>query len=584
MTDQPTTETQADEESVTEIEAVLETMRSDVARQLRQLGRAAEADDLKRLPRFSAELPEELSPQRIAELQVQIDALEPWLQGPFMLAGNYIIPGLWRNDQRWESLGEHVPEDLSGRRALDVGSNAGYDPFMLKLRGAKEVMACEPFAFIHQAQFLESIYRTGVDFRQIGWQQLDPQEHGLFDFIHCNGVLYHEPNPLGMLLRLRSMLAPGGEMLFGSMLHASAEESEYIRFVPDAYAEDRTWWFVPGRLAMRWMLEVSGFAVEEVLVAEGPRGEFRTLNAYFSARPATVVPRLGDEQSTAATSSDGPPVRFESGHYYSPMYDARELAGQRERIWPQTSRATPDIDWREDHQLKLCEEVFATQQPLELQRDESADPSEYWALNSQYPPLDAWVLAGLLRHLRPAKMIEIGCGYSSLITARVNREDLDGSLDFVCIEPYPRQFLLDGVAGIADLRVEQIQDTPLELFEDLDEGDILFIDTSHTVKTGGDVTWIFHEILPRVAPGVYVHIHDVFLPGDYPETWVMEGWGWNESYLVRSFLSYNNAFVILWGAQYMTQLHPEAILKAFPEQAQYADRAGAALWLRRSAR
>ena len=228
-----------------------------------------------------------------------------------MLAGNLVIPGVWRNDQRWESLDEHVG-DLTGKRVLDVGSNAGYDPFMFKLRGASEVLACEPFAFIHQAQFLESIYHSGVDFRQIGWQQLDPEEHGLFDLVHCNGVLYHEPNPLGMLLRLRSMLADGGEMLFGSMLHASAEQSEYIRFVPDAYAGDKTWWFVPGRLAMRWMLEVSGFAAHELIVAEGPRGEFRTLNAYFLARPSAIAPEL-QQQEPKAKPSAGPARRFEPG-------------------------------------------------------------------------------------------------------------------------------------------------------------------------------------------------------------------------------------------------------------------------------
>ena len=291
MINDPTSEAQTQRDSVREIEAGLEVIRGDVARQLRQIGKGAEAQDLTRLPRFSRSLPNELSAAEVSELQREINALEPWLQGPFVLAENLVIPGIWRNDLRWEWMSEHVA-DLSGKRVLDVGSNAGYDPFMFKLRGAREVLACEPFEFVHQARFLESIYRTGVDFRQIGWQQLDPSVHGRFDYVHCHGVLYHEPNPLGMLLRLRSMLADDGEMLFGSMLHASAEQSEYIRFVPDAYAGDKTWWFVPGRLAMRWMLEVTGFTVEELLVAEGPRGEFRTLNGYFLARPAEIVPEL----------------------------------------------------------------------------------------------------------------------------------------------------------------------------------------------------------------------------------------------------------------------------------------------------
>jgi SAM-dependent methyltransferase/predicted O-methyltransferase YrrM len=579
MSDEKTTDDAGSVESASGIETALETIRGDVARQLRQIGQAAHAEDLSELPRFSPDLPAELAPDRVDELQREIAELEPWLQGPFVLADNLVIPGVWRNDQRWQSLGPLI-DDLTGKRVLDVGSNAGYDPFMLKLRGADEVVACEPFAFIQQARFLESIYQTGIDFREIGWQKLDPTEMGRFDLIHCNGVLYHEPNPLGMLLRLRSMINDDGEMLFGSMLHASGDQSEYIRFVPDAYAEDKTLWFVPGRLAMRWMLEVSGFEVEELLVSEGPRGEFRTLNAYFRARPIAVAPELQDELTTAGGAV---PVRFAPGHYYSPMYDARELATRRAMVWPSQPRSTPDVDWREQDQLRLCEDVFAAQSPIELHHDEPTDPTEYWALNSQYPPLDAWVLAGLLRHLRPAKMIEVGCGYSSLVTARVNRELLDATMSFVCIEPYPRQFLLDGVEGISDLRIEAIQDSPLELFENLAAGDVLFIDTSHTVKTGGDVTWIFHEILPRLAEGVYVHVHDVFLPGDYPEPWVMEGWGWNETYLVRSFLSYNSAFEVVWGAQYMTQRHPESVRRAFPEQSRYEDRAGAALWLRRTA-
>jgi SAM-dependent methyltransferase/predicted O-methyltransferase YrrM len=575
MTDLPTSELPAVSGSAEAIEAGLEAIRGDVERQLRQIGKAAEAHDLENLPRFSPDLPDALPPERVAELQRSIAALEPWLQGPFMLAGNLVIPGVWRNDQRWEWMNGHVP-DLSGKRVLDVGSNAGYDPFMFKLRGASEVLACEPYEFVHQARFLESIYRTGVDFRQIGWQQLDPGMHGLFDYVHCHGVLYHEPNPIGMLLRLRSVLRADGEMLFGSMLHASAEHSDYIRFVPDAYAGDRTWWFVPGRLAMRWMLEVTGFEVEELVLTEGPRGEFRTLNGYFRARPSTTVPELHERPSTDESPALAP-GKVTPGHYRSPGYDARELAPRRER-----PRATPDIDWRDEAQVALCDEVFAAQEPLELRRDESADPSEYWALNDQYPPLDAWVLAGLLRHLRPSLMTEIGSGYSSLVTARVNREQLEGSMRFVCIEPHPRQFLSDGVDGISELCVEPIQETPLERFDELGDGDVLFIDTSHTVKTGGDVTWIFHEIVPRLAAGVYVHIHDVFLPGDYPEPWVMEGWGWNETYLVRSFLSYNNAFEIVWGSQYMTQHHPQKVLNAFPEQVEYSDRAGGALWIRRT--
>lgn len=253
---------------------------------------------------------------------------------------------------------------------------------------------------------------------------------------------------------------------------------------------------------------------------------------------------------------------FPIGHFYSPMYDLREIEASRARIWPEVPRETLDIDWREHEQLALCNQVFAAQEPLLLRTDAPRDPTEYWCGNDQFPPLDAWVLAAMLRHLHPKRMIEVGSGFSSLVTARINREEFGESMIFTCIEPYPRDFLRD-VGGISILRSEFIQETPLNAFEDLGDKDVLFIDTSHTIKTGGDVTWIFHEIIPRLKKGVVVHVHDFFLPEEYPETWVREGRGWNESYLVRSFLSYNNSFCIVWASRFMLLYHLSDVTNAF---------------------
>jgi len=276
-------------------------------------------------------------------------------------------------------------------------------------------------------------------------------------------------------------------------------------------------------------------------------------------------------------------MRFAIGEYYSPMYDTREIAEERGKLWPASPREVVGIDWREREQLALCREVFARQTHFTFREDAPGDPSEYFIKNGQYPPLDAWLLEGIIRHFRPKAMVEVGCGFSTLVSARVNREYFDAQISLTCIEPYPRPFLTDGsVEGVGGLRVEKIQDTPLALFEQLGRGDILFVDTSHTVKTGGDVTWIFHEILPRLAPGVIVHIHDFFLPGEYPEPWVLEGWGWNETYLVRSFLTFNDAFEIIWGTAFMLMKHVEDVLAAFPKFQQYRAMAGASLWIRRS--
>ena len=192
-----------------------------------------------------------------------------------------------------------------------------------------------------------------------------------------------------------------------------------------------------------------------------------------------VRARFGPAESEVA-------CRFPLGHYYSPLPDNRELGQepQHSLVWPDQPRSTPGIDWNEDRQRWLASDVFAVQDRLVFEARETADPTEYWTSNDQYPALDAWVLEGFLRYLRPRRMIEVGSGFSSLVTARVNREFLGGSMRFTCIEPYPRAFLQAGVPGISELRVEQVQQTPLEVFEALGEGDVLFIDTSHTVKTG----------------------------------------------------------------------------------------------------
>lgn len=266
------------------VDEAMRELREAVARQL-GVGELSDVDVTEaEIVRFSADLPTVLDERERTRLLERVHALEPWLQGPFALGGDLIIGGAWRNDARWQGLAAHVPE-LAGKRVLDVGSNAGYDPFMFKLRGADEVVACEPFNFILQMEFLEGIYRTGIKPCRLAWQQLDPQVHGVFDLVHCHGVLYHEMHPMALLQRLRAMLADDGTLLFGSMMLASAELSEHVRFVPGSYFGDPTWWWVPGRLAMQWMLESIGLEVEQTFgLSEGPRGEFPTVNGYFRAR------------------------------------------------------------------------------------------------------------------------------------------------------------------------------------------------------------------------------------------------------------------------------------------------------------
>jgi SAM-dependent methyltransferase len=266
----------------------MDRIRGEVERQVGVRESVESEFDPNTLVRFSDDLPETISPEERERLIARARELEPWLQGPFLLGGDLVVGGLWRIDTRWANLGEQLPADLGGIRILDVGSNAGYDPFMFKRRGAGEVLALEPFEFIEQAHFLESIYASGVDFRRIGWQELTQEEFGSFELVHCHGVLYHEVDPMGLLTKLFEMTAPGGTLLLGSMMFGGPEQSDLSRFIPRAYFRDDTWWWAPGPEALRKMITAAGFEVEGSFgESAGPDGEFPTINGYFRAtRPS----------------------------------------------------------------------------------------------------------------------------------------------------------------------------------------------------------------------------------------------------------------------------------------------------------
>jgi predicted O-methyltransferase YrrM len=267
-------------------------------------------------------------------------------------------------------------------------------------------------------------------------------------------------------------------------------------------------------------------------------------------------------------------------HYYSPVPDSRVLSHEpaHSRVWPPVPRATPGIDWREEEQVALLKQL-ASLDEMEFAEGPTGDPREYYGTNEMFPPLDARVLQRMLRHFRPRRMIEVGCGFSSLVTARVNREYLNGALDFTCIEPHPPEFLEAGVEGMSRLITERVEELALDPFLELGDGDFLFIDTSHVVKTGGDVVFLYQEVLPRLAPGVIVHIHDIFLPVDYPPAWVLSGRAWNEQYLLSAFLAFNSAFRVLLGAGWLTVNRPDLLAAKIPGYV--GPYAGGSLWMQR---
>jgi hypothetical protein len=305
-----------------------------------------------------------------------------------------------------------------------------------------------------------------------------------------------------------------------------------------------------------------------------------TLRSQRQSRPTSMDDVKCSNRGATETSDKVPPLLFPLGHFYSPVADPDDVRAREGRLWSRADEMH-GIDLNVTAQLALLPQLRPHTVSINYPIHDPGDGSTYFYSNDQYPVLDAEFLHAALCLFRPKAMIEVGAGFSSLITAEVNRRLLNNRLDFTCIEPYPRQFLVDGVEGITRLVQARVEDVDLSLFDRLEAGDILFIDSSHVSKVGSDVNHFFFNVLPRLRSGVLVHIHDIFLPDEYPKHWVIdEGRNWNEQYLLRAFLEFNPCFEVIWAAHYMGTRHPEAVRMTFPRYPELGG--GGSFWIRRT--
>ena len=292
-----------------------------------------------------------------------------------------------------------------------------------------------------------------------------------------------------------------------------------------------------------------------------------------------AIRRLLRELRARRRSPDAPFVP--PGHFYSPLVDPQEIAADSERLWP-AKPTVEGVDWNDDGHRQILTEAFPRFLPLydypEVLPD-GPDLVDFYTRNSQFSWLDARALFVLLHAWRPRRVIEVGSGYSSLLIADVNRRWFNQEIHFKCIEPYPRAFLRNRIDGISQLIEAKVQRVPIEAFASLEAGDILFIDSSHVAKTGSDVNCIYFDVLPVLARGVRIHIHDIFLPHEYPRPWVVDdNRSWNEQYLVRALLMYTKGFRVEFGCAYAFHAYPELVIKALahPKGHGYG---GGSLWL-----
>ena len=291
----------------------------------------------------------------------------------------------------------------------------------------------------------------------------------------------------------------------------------------------------------------------------------RTALALFRAVPTRAAHHLLFLAQSRPDLADRWGYYIRPFHYYEPFPDFRSIT--TEQI--QRRRSYPGIDFRWERQLALVGELTKYRNELiELEFDFN---------NGYFSGFDAAVYYALIRHLQPQRIIEIGGGYSTQIAARALAANRKGKL--ICIEPYPER-LSESDPNI-ELIQKRVEEMDVEFFLRLEANDILFIDSSHTVKFRGDVNYEFLEVLPRLAPGVWIHVHDIFFPHDYPAEWLINRrLALNEQYLLEAFLSFNKAFSPRLANYWLWLEHNEAAMGVWPNAVASENRASS-FWMER---
>ena len=258
-------------------------------------------------------------------------------------------------------------------------------------------------------------------------------------------------------------------------------------------------------------------------------------------------------------------ITITPNHYYYPIPDVETLPDE---LWYEKSELV-GVDLRDETQIKLLND-FYTKYKNEYDQipvTKTEKPGEFYLNNGSYQFVDACIYYCMIRENKPKRIIEIGAGNSTLLAIKgllKNQEETGHLGDLISIEPYPNALLKNGILGLSKLYEKKLEDIDTQIFGELESNDILFIDSSHVLRIGGDVKRIYLDILPKLNKGVLVHIHDVFMPYEYPKEWVYKYlYFWNEQYVLQSFLTFNNSFEIIWAGNYIKSDYPKKLAEAF---------------------
>jgi hypothetical protein len=251
------------------------------------------------------------------------------------------------------------------------------------------------------------------------------------------------------------------------------------------------------------------------------------------------------------------PIR---NHYYEPQFDYRQPKPDFSQ-----DRNLPGIDWNISEQLKMLSRFSFAHELADIP-DEKPETLQFYWNNPMFKAGDAEYWYQLIRTIQPRRIFEVGCGNSTLLAIdaiRRNQQDNPNyACEHICIEPYETPWLEEAGVSVVRRKIEEIE---LSFFSKLQENDILFIDSSHIIRPQGDVLFEYLELLPSLNPGVIVHIHDIFSPKNYPQSWIEDAVSfWNEQYLLEAFLSDNSSWKIIGSLNYLHHHHYEKLKSVAP--------------------
>lgn len=268
-------------------------------------------------------------------------------------------------------------------------------------------------------------------------------------------------------------------------------------------------------------------------------------------------------------------------HYYQPLINPKKHLIKSLR----DDRHLPGIDFNVTEQLQILSTFHYNEELSKIPIEAKLNKHSYFYNNFSFMSGDAEYLYNMIRYYKPKRIIEIGSGYSTLMSVEAIRqnkkEENNYECVFTCIEPYE----VDWLEVIPEVKMvrNKVENINLDFFNSLQDNDILFIDSSHIIRPQGDVLYEYLQILPSLNSGVIIHVHDIFTPKDYLNEWIFKySFLWNEQYLLEAFLTLNKNFKIIGALNYLLHHHTEQLTSVCPVLAkQLPNRELGSFWMRK---